>query len=81
MAQQLLCSLRKRDAREVEAFDVVIRAYSSVLAASKMSLKFKEANPDLDRRIDESSRVRTKHKGKVRENSCHLSPFLASASV
>jgi len=37
MAQQLLCSLRKRDAREVEAFDVVIRAYSSVLAASKMS--------------------------------------------
>ena len=37
MAQQLLCSLRKRDAREVEAFDVVIRAYGSVLAASKTS--------------------------------------------
>ena len=44
-------------------------------------MKFKEANPDLDKRVAESSRVRTKHKGKVRENSCHLSPLLASASV
>lgn len=28
-------------------------------------MKFKEANPDLDKRVAESSRVRTKHKGKV----------------
>jgi len=28
-------------------------------------MKFKEANPDLDKRVAESSRVRSKHKGKV----------------